>query len=89
MTNPRDVERHPMKVWPNRYRLDQIDRAKERARAEGTDPASLLRRVLDVALESPQRIMPNGDTPAGCAHELTRQVGYVTVCCSCLTPLDS
>lgn len=92
-----------MKVWPNRYPLEMIERAKARAASEGVEPAALLREVLGRALDQPNRIMPrprparpatsNGTAkqePAGpCAHPRAqrRALGYVTMCGACGSPV--
>lgn len=91
-----------MKVWPNRYPVEMIERAKARAASEGVEPAALLREVLGRALDQPNRIMPrprpadatsNGATKqepgAPCAHPRAqrRPLGYVTMCGACGGPV--
>lgn len=56
-----------MKVWPNRYPIPMIERAKSRALAEGVEPAALLREVLGRALDNPARIMPLPAVPSDSA----------------------
>lgn len=87
-----------MKVWPNRYPLGMIERAKARAAAEGVEPAALLREVLGRALDNPARIMPRPSDPVAspeggkgepCTHPRAerRPLGYATICGVCRHPV--